>query len=327
MVGSVTQSGQQQFAAVLNKDVAKAGFGQAVQNQPVLVAGKVTKAKAAEYQFPYKVGEKIGDFADAKYGVFFDDISSYNGTLRLDERFSQQDVKPSIKISVIINQHREDIDCVAHPTKKDISNAIIKAIQNNQFKNSISLALPDGYRSDGKGKHIKQNVLEMNIGNNNTPSWQRFPIKGSVNKGAYNIGKIFTDYDIYHKLSNEVAARDGNPFKTINIKDVKYSDLEKYSANSYAILDVCSRLVNFGIVQKGGIINIFTSTDEKNKVIVGDSGFQSISDLAKLNKVAINLTEDNRPYSDYQYSFKTDGTVWRNGKPIVKSFYLRDKDR
>jgi hypothetical protein len=320
MVGLVGQAGQQQFATASKTDIAQAGFGQAVQNQPVLVAGKATKAKVAEYQFPYKVGEKIGDFNDkngvaARYGIFFNEVNPYLDEIQQNrQQLNLKDAKQlSIGIAIIVNGYPTRIRCEANPNKQKINDAINNAIKNDYFKghDGQSFALPYGYRSDGKGRHIEQNVLEMNIGDFSTPSWWRRPVSPLIKKGSYDIGKIYPEHDVYNKLRTEVAARGGEAFQKINIKDLKYLNIEGNVNPSFAVNHLCNVIIHGKIIKHGGVINISVSKLEKDKLLI-DYDFRSIAKTARKSEITININEGDR-----KYSFKPDGSAWLNGKEIA----------
>jgi hypothetical protein len=105
MVYAVNGTSQQQIATGYNVQTAKAGFGQAVQNRPVLVAGKVTKAKELGYKFPYQPNELIGVFGDrGQYRVTATyDRRELEHSPHPENRLNPKDAKPTIKFGVYVN--------------------------------------------------------------------------------------------------------------------------------------------------------------------------------------------------------------------------------
>jgi hypothetical protein len=341
MVGLVGQAGQQQFAAASKTDIAQAGFGQAVQNQPVLVAGKVTKAKVAEYKFPYQPNELIGVFGDRnQYRVTIPDAESFSinydrggfnpmSNMKPADRLDPKDPvrqKQLVPMRILVNGEMVDTDIWSQPTKTQVIETLTRAFKDkdgfkfygperDNYKNDMrNLALPAGQKADGTGKHIKGDKVSYDAKD------YQFIYRGFI-----------------RKLGQDVAARGGVPFASININNLENNQLSYTPTNNLESLNfLVDDLKEKNILTKGGKLTVKMSPSSKelsysanvDNVSRNENQIDYLAYASRKNNVEIKiLFNDTNEYERKEYVFKPNGTAWLDGKQIVTSILMRDQKR
>jgi hypothetical protein len=364
MVGLVTQSGQKQFAPASQTDIAKVGFGQAVQNQPVLVAGKVTKAKEVEYKFPYQTNELIGVFGDrGQYRVTAaDDRWELEKSPHPENRLDPKDAKPTIKFGVYVNGVRvNDVKTYTQPNKQQVILAVKQAVAKNELTwvgkhfDLKQIALPVGTRGDGQGKHILSHKITFNMQEKSFFGIGNDKGKGTISNGIYNLGTLRSatndferDGNVIKTLNQAVAARGGVPFRDIRITNVSkeqigYSRLTSEdngqypnaSSMSYILAgltgryDLSSDIEKTSILKEGGSLTI--SMKKGSRDLTYAKFDQGYGDLNEINGLLISARKSkttlNVNIGDKHYTFKPNGTAWLNGVQIVTSTLMRDQNK
>jgi hypothetical protein len=341
MVGSVTQSGQQQFAAASKIDIAQAGFGQAVQNRAVLVAGKVTKAKVAEYKFPYQPNELIGVFGDRKqYRVTMPDAKSFSINYDRDGFNPMSNMKPAdrldpkdpvrqkqlVPMRILVNGEMVDTNIWSQPTKTQVIETLTRAFKDkdgfkfygperDDYKNDMrNIALPAGQKADGTGKHIKGDKVSYDAKD------YQFIYRGFI-----------------RKLGQDVAARGGIPFSSIDINNLGSNQLSYTPSNNLESLNfLVDDLTQRNILTKGGKLTVKTSPSSNElsySANVDDTHRDEnqigyLAHASRKNNVEINLIHNSESYYvRKEYTFKPNGTAWLNGAQIVTSTLMRDQNK
>jgi hypothetical protein len=339
MVSSVRQAVQQQVAAASKTDIAKTGFVQAVQNQGVLVAGKVTKAKVAEYKFPYQPNELIGVFGDRKqYRVTMPSFESFSTHYSKDGFNPMSNMDPANRLDpkdpvkqrqltwMHINVNGETVytKIGSQPTKQQVIETLTRAFRDKDSfefyghdsekdkKNIKNLELPVGQKADGSGQHIKGDKANYDA------NYHQFVYRGFI-----------------RKLGKDVAARGGVSFNSINISNLRNDQLS-YTPDNYIdnLNYLVNDLINRNVLTKGGKLSIKMASGSKEPTFKIDTYPNNLTEIGYLAQAsqASNIEIKLKFYDEHrddlrEYVFKPNETAWLNGKQIVTSPFTRDQKR